>query len=72
MENEKIKIGFTSTPDFSGNSKALYEKIKNNNIEKFDIKWFVKDEEEKNRLRKLGIKVVSEKDEQFEEELNKI
>lgn len=72
MDNEKIKIGFTSTPDFSGNSKALYEKIKNNNIDKFDIKWFVKDKEEKNKLKKLGIIAVSEEDRKFEEELNKI
>ncbi len=71
MSNEKIRIAFASFPDYSGNSKALYESLKERNISKFELVWFIKDKEVADKLNKLGIKSYYDKDENFMKEFDK-
>lgn len=73
MENNMKKIlGFASMPDYSGNCKALYENLKNRKLDKYKLIWFVKSEEEKARLNKVGIDAICENDPEFEESLKKV
>ncbi len=73
MENKmKMVLGFTSMPDYSGNCKALYENIKNRNINKYRLVWFVKNHEEKDRLKSIGIDAICEDDSEFEEVFKKV
>lgn len=66
----KKRIGFSSYPDFSGNSKALYEDMKNVSNE-YDLIWFCRDENISNRLNERGVNAVWDKSKIFEEEFNK-
>ena len=66
----KKRIGFSSYPDFSGNSKALYEDMKNLSND-YDFIWFCRDENIANRLNERGINAIWNKSENFEEEFNK-
>lgn len=68
---EKIRIGFSSFPDYSGNSKALYKALLLKDLPQFELVWFVKNEDIKEKLSKIGIKVVCDKDVSFEEEFYK-
>lgn len=68
---EKIRIGFSSFPDYSGNSKALYEALLLKDLPQFELVWFVKNEEMKEKLLQIGIKAICDKDENFEEEFYK-
>lgn len=65
------KIGFSSYPDFSRNSKALYEDMSKEQ-DKYDLVWFCKDENVADRLNKKGIRAIWDKAENFEEEFNKV
>lgn len=67
MQENKIKIGFASNPVYSGNAKALYEQLQKRKLEDYELIWFVKDEKQKEMLLNLNIKVISEKDDEFEE-----
>ena len=62
-------IGFASFPDFSGNSKALYEDMSNC---KCNLIWFCKDRNIADRLKQKGINAVWEKDEIFQAEFKKV
>lgn len=64
------RIGFSSYPDFSGNSKALYEDM-NSKQDKYDLVWFCKDKHIAERLNKRNIKAVWDKSENFQDEFNK-
>lgn len=66
----KKKIGFSSFPDFSGNSKALYQDISKDN-NKYEFVWFCKNKIVANRLNEKGIKAIWDKSENFVEEFNK-
>jgi hypothetical protein len=68
---EKIRIGFSSFPDYSGNSKALYKALLLKDLPQFELVWFVKSEEMRERLLQIGVNAVCDKDESFEEEFYK-
>lgn len=55
---EKINILFSSYPDFSGNPKALYEYIKNNFSNKFNLFWVIYSEDFKEIFQNLNINFV--------------
>ena len=71
MKN-KIVLGFCSTPDFSGNAKALYEQLKERQLENYQLIWIVQSLEMKEKLQKMGIKVISYLDLEFDQEFKKI
>ncbi len=71
MSDKKIRIAFSSFPDFSGNSKALYEAIVRKNIKKYELVWLIKDKKVCDILNEKGIKSFWEKDEHFLEEYHK-
>ena len=66
----KERIGFASYPDFSGNSKALFEDM-NNKEGNYELIWFCKDKKNADRLNKIGITAICDKDDNFIEEFNK-
>lgn len=66
----KERIGFASYPDFSGNSKALFEDMNNKDCI-YELIWFCKDAIISKKLNNLGIKAICDKDENFIEEFNK-
>ncbi len=68
---EKIRIGFSSFPDYSGNSKALYKALLLKDLPQFELVWFVKSKEIKDKLLQIGVKAICNKDEDFEEEFYK-
>ena len=68
---EKIRIGFSSFPDYSGNSKALYKALLLKDLPQYELVWFVKSEKIKEKLLQIGINAVCDKDESFEEEFYK-
>ena len=68
---EKIRIGFSSFPDYSGNSKALYKALLLRDLPQYELVWFVKDEKIKETLLQMGTNAVCDKDESFEEEFYK-
>lgn len=49
------KITFCSYPDYSDNSKALFEYIRKNYVDKFELVWIAEDETMVRRLNELGI-----------------
>ncbi|MBR0351176.1 MAG: CDP-glycerol glycerophosphotransferase family protein [Clostridia bacterium] len=66
----KERIGFASYPDFSGNSKALFEDMVKNNSN-YELIWFCKDKKNAEKLNNIGINAICDKDEGFIEEFNK-
>lgn len=60
-------IAFSSFPDYSGNSKALFEDFNKINDE-HDLVWFCKDKNIADKLNKKGIKAIWDKSEVFEKE----
>lgn len=71
MEEKRI-LGFCSTPDFSGNAKALYEQLKERKLKNYELIWIVRDENIKKRLQAIGIDVVCSTDSVFEQKFKKI
>lgn len=71
MSDKKVRIAFSSFPDFSGNSKALYEAIVKRNIKEFELVWLIKDKKVCDTLNEKGIKSFWEKDENFLDEYHK-
>lgn len=69
MVNRKI-IGFSSFPDYSGNSKALFEDMRKKDY-KCDFVWFCKNKEIAKRLNDLGIKAIWDKSDEFINEFKK-
>lgn len=69
---KKIILGFASNPTYSGNTKALYEKIQMNYSDKYECVWCVKDDFEKKILKRNNINVISEEDENFGNEFKEI
>ncbi len=67
----KKRIGFSSFPDYSGNSKALYKALLLKDLKEFELVWFVKDIKVKEQLEKLNIKVFCDFEDNFEEEFSK-
>lgn len=63
---EKINILFSSYPDFSGNPKSLYEYIKNNYPNKFNLFWVIYSDEFKEILSNLNINFVFFKSQEYE------
>ena len=68
----KKSIGFASYPDYSGNSKALFEDMKSMNIEKYDLIWFCKEKNIADRLNKNGINAIWDKSESFKKEFDNV
>lgn len=63
-------IGFSSYPDFSGNSKALFEDMRKSQ-DKYELQWFCRDEQIAKKLNEKGIKAIWDKSNEFNEEFNK-
>ena len=63
---EKINILFSSYPDFSGNPKALYEYIRTNYYNKFNLFWVIYSDEFKEILQNLNINFVFFKSPEYE------
>lgn len=55
LPKKSNKIVFCSYPDYSDNSKALFEYIRQEYIEKFELVWIVQDEIMVRRLNEFGI-----------------
>lgn len=68
----KKYIGFASYPDYSGNSKALFEDMKSMNIEKYDLIWFCKEKNIADRLNKNGINAIWDKSASFKKEFDNV
>ena len=62
---EKLNITFCSNPDFSGNSKALYEYMKDKYD--FNMTWIVYNEESKKILDNKNIKAIVIGTDEFKE-----
>ena len=71
MEEKRV-LGFCSSPDFSGNAKALYEQLRERKIKNYELIWIVRDENIKKRLQAIGIDVVCSTDSDFEQKFKKI
>lgn len=64
-------IGFSSFPDFSGNSKALFEDL-NKLKSEYELIWFCKEEKVAEKLNNKGIKAIWDKASNFESEFKKV
>ncbi len=71
MKDNKIRIGFSSFPDYSGNSKALFKALLLRNLDNYELVWFVKDIKIKEKLQNIGINVFCEQDSNFNDEFYK-
>ncbi len=69
-KGRKIVIGFESYPDFSDNSRAMYDYIREKCSDKYDLVWLLTDKN--NRNRHNNIKCIHPEDDNFENEFNKI
>lgn len=72
MKEEKTYIAFTSFPDYTGNSKAIYEKIKSRSLQNVELIWFVKSNVIRDKLKKAGINVVCDDELEFESIFEKV
>ena len=52
---KKVKVMFSSFPDFSSNAKPLYMYMKNKYGDKFELSWAVNDSSNQEKLRNVGI-----------------
>lgn len=69
---EERVIGFASSPDFSGNAKALYEEMLKKNLNGIKLIWLVKNPNVKEKLCAKGIYTICDQDENFDEQFKKI
>lgn len=68
---KKINFTFCSFPDFSNNAKAMYEYMKNQNIENYNLSWVVYNVEAEEKLKALKINVVLFGSKEFKKYISK-
>jgi len=69
---KKILVGFESRPDYADNPKALYEYLRDNFADVFDLVWILTESGHAPLMEKLGVPYIAPSQPDFVEHFNDI